>query len=96
VDVCFASKADFTIAARVSPLNAISGQADECGLSTSTVKPTMPTRGHCRGVSWLAAYAPSFETAVAERDSERTGLLSECTWGTLECSGDSFDGRFVS
>lgn len=33
---------------------------------------------------------------MAERDSERTGLLSEGTRGTLERSRDGFDGRFVS
>ena len=39
---------------------------------------------------------PSFGAAVAERDSEHAGLLSEGTRGTLECSRDGFDGRFVS
>jgi hypothetical protein len=40
--------------------------------------------------------SPSFGAAVAERDSEHTGLLSEGTRSTLECSRDGFDGRFVS
>jgi len=39
--------------------------------------------------------SPSFGTAVAERDSECTGFLSEGTRGTLECSRDGFDRRFV-
>ena len=40
--------------------------------------------------------SPSFGAAVAKRNSERTGLLSEGTRGTLECSRDGFNGRFVS
>jgi hypothetical protein len=35
----------------------------------------------------------SFRSAVAEWDSERTRLLSERTRGTLERSGDGFNGR---
>jgi len=36
-----------------------------------------------------------FEAAMAERDSEYAGLLSEGTWATLKCSRDGFDRRFV-
>ena len=36
-----------------------------------------------------------FGAAMAERNSERTGLLSQGTRGTLECSRDGFYARPV-
>ena len=43
----------------------------------------------------LLLSSPCFKAAVAERDSEHAGLLSEGTWATLKCSRDGFDRRFV-
>ena len=47
------------------------------------------------GRTRLLSRSPGFKAAVAERDSEHAGLLSEGTWATLKCSRDGFDRRFV-
>jgi len=45
----------------------------------------------------MSSYSSSllFGAAMTEWDSERTGLLSEGTRGTLERSRDGFYARFV-
>ena len=47
------------------------------------------------GRTRLLSPSPCFKAAVAERDSEHAGLLSEGTWTTLKGSRDVFDRRFV-
>jgi hypothetical protein len=65
---------------------ALSGQKTEYGLSNTATEASD---------GWLSGPL-LFGAAMAERNSECTGLLSQGTRGTLERSRDGFDARFVS
>ncbi len=66
------------------------------GVSTGATSFPIPRNRELKRQTVSYSRSLFFGAAMAERDSERTGLLSEGTRRTLERSRDGFDGRFVS